>query len=1099
MSKFVNTFATFNVNGVRNIATQEMVREFLRNKSIDIACLQEVNQENLSWIFPYKYISNPGTNNRGTAIIYRSDFEVSDVLCDTEGRIISVDIANIRLINVYSPSGSQRKAERELFFAKDVPIHFSLSNKPVILIGDFNCTLRREDSIGSFNFCNNLNALVSNLNLKDVWLITNINKQIDYTFQRGNSASRIDRAYIPEHICCNVNRSKVFSIPFSDHHALLFTMTTAEKTFTLGWGPFKIPNYLLSKNQVFETNTREIEKAKTQRLYTVDKCQWWYRLKANLKGLLKSTLIEMRLSHKRSMAFYESYLEDLRSKTPSPLVTKEIKNIKSKMYQLKYDFLLELQEDRNKGSLVVDDNINLYQLIKKYKLNKKINICKLAVKNEMIFDKKLIINQFYEYYKLKFANKDEIKDSLSLRCMLNHINKQLSNENIQDLCKPFTVDEVNFAIKNAKKSSSPGLDGLPYKFYQMQTENISLELCNMYNSFFSTSQTIPEKGLEGVITLIPKKKNPVNISDYRPITLLNCDIKILNKVLANRIKSKMNIIISPSQKCSVEGRKITDNLITMRNLIIYCSSSNKNVSLLNIDFESAFDRVSHNYLWMVLEKFRFPNQIISLSKKIYEGATSVVLVNGCMTKKIPLLSGVRQGCPLSMILFAISLEPFIQLIHFSLSGLNIFSEKLLCIAYADDVNIIITHESELKIIKNIIAIYERAANAKINQSKSNIITLAGNPMTSNGFREVESVKTLGLTLFKDFSMMVKRNWECSINSIRVQLGEVRMRNLCVIKRVKYINIYILSKVWYLSQVIPLQDEFIKKIESMCYQFIWSGFIFKTSKAQLLLPENKGGLNLCSVELKAISLFAKEIFKLLNSEKTNFNSAFIHKVVYDLLFSDSQENEIPVDFRMQLENIFDLDLDFEKDCTTKAIYKKLYLSKIYDINNIELKYPEVKWKNLWENISNPYICDNWKSALYCFANDLYSTGFKKHKNKIGHSLYCVKCNEIDTLYHRCFECREVKDVWVWTIDILVRKLKVPPDKVDVLLILQADLTLVGDIAIFNAILWFISAIVFYALEHKEHNLDSFLNVMRAERMRLVGRQAIAPFKKFLFVF
>lgn len=75
-------------------------------------------------VFPYEYISNPGPNNRRTVIIYKSEFEVFDALCNTEERIISANMANIRLIIMYSPSGSQRKAEKNLIFAKDITVHF---------------------------------------------------------------------------------------------------------------------------------------------------------------------------------------------------------------------------------------------------------------------------------------------------------------------------------------------------------------------------------------------------------------------------------------------------------------------------------------------------------------------------------------------------------------------------------------------------------------------------------------------------------------------------------------------------------------------------------------------------------------------------------------------------------------------------------------------------------------------------------------------------------------------------------------------------------------------------------------------------------------
>ncbi len=122
-------------------------------------------------------------------------------------------------------------------------------------------------------------------------------------------------------------------------------------------------------------------------------------------------------------------------------------------------------------------------------------------------------------------------------------------------------------------------------------------------------------------------------------------------------------LIHPDQACAVPGRKITDSLVLIRDAICYARERNIRLIVLNLDFEKAFDRVSHHYLFQVLEKMGFPGKFLAWVGLLYRDITSRILVNGDLSKAINIRSGVRQGCPLSPLLYVACIEPLAKVLR----------------------------------------------------------------------------------------------------------------------------------------------------------------------------------------------------------------------------------------------------------------------------------------------------------------------------------------------------------------------------------------------------------------------------------------------------
>jgi len=115
------------------------------------------------------------------------------------------------------------------------------------------------------------------------------------------------------------------------------------------------------------------------------------------------------------------------------------------------------------------------------------------------------------------------------------------------------------------------------------------------NSMYSKEPLMAHQ-VRGLMVCIPKKPNPTRITDYRPLTLLNSDYKILARVIANRLKPIIREFISPQQYCDIQGTSIFDAVAAIRDVIAYAETSHNPLCVISLDFQAAFDRISHHYL-----------------------------------------------------------------------------------------------------------------------------------------------------------------------------------------------------------------------------------------------------------------------------------------------------------------------------------------------------------------------------------------------------------------------------------------------------------------------------------------------------------------------
>ena len=160
--------ATLNINGIATYTKMSMLGDFLKRQDIDIALLQEVTHNNFTNIHEYNATINEGSDKRGTAILVKTGLQIQDIKCIPSGRGIAAMFQGIWIINIYAPSGAEKRMEREYFLNTDVTFLLPTDSTEVLIAGDFKCVISQADYTGKPNMSRALTTLIRGMGLRDV-------------------------------------------------------------------------------------------------------------------------------------------------------------------------------------------------------------------------------------------------------------------------------------------------------------------------------------------------------------------------------------------------------------------------------------------------------------------------------------------------------------------------------------------------------------------------------------------------------------------------------------------------------------------------------------------------------------------------------------------------------------------------------------------------------------------------------------------------------------------------------------------------------------------------------------------------------------------
>lgn len=1027
---FILKIATVNLNSTTTFINQNMLRDFVWNHDIDLLFVQELCYQNFSFIPSHFSIVNLSQRGMGTGILLRKSFEFNNVILDPNGRISSIVINNINFINIYAHSGTNKKKERDELFLNNLTVHLSKSGVEYsVLGGDFNCILNSSDATGSSNnFSSGLKRLVDAFQWKDIMIEK---RKSEFTFFRSGASSRLDRFYGPAEFVSKVLSAETIPVPFSDHCAVVLKIKINSEFFTpKGKGYWKINTTILAKDLIAEKFQLEYQNIRSRLIYTTDKNSWWNTIaKSKIKQFYKHESWASNEQIFNEKSYFHSILNNLhRRRCQGEDVLKDVFIVKSRLIEIENDRLKHYANKFNSFSIVQGEILNVFQISSQLQKNNKSNNLKLRDGNVITGDVSKLKSIIHTYFSNQFQfTADYIVDiNNPVEDPINKITQHLSHEQQRDITKPITVDEMYQTLKLCAKKKSPGPDGLNYEFYLKHFDLIKNDLVLLFNDYLSGIKKPPREFSAGVITLIHKNGDKHDLNQYRPISMLNCDYKLFTKILATRIQLYLEDLLGPEQSACKTNRACTDNLKDIRRILLRAKDTVKfKGALVSVDLQKAFDKVNHNYLWKVLRKFGFPDSLIDCIKNLYANATSKVLFNGFLTEDIRILSSVRQGCPLSMILFILYIEPLLREIDDGIAGVLIYDKFIKTIAYADDINVFIRNDYEFDLLLQIFNSFESFAQIKLNFNKSVFLRLNRAILGPQRITEVQSIKILGIEFFTNITETINKNYDRILSNVKNTLSIHCTRKLNLFERSWLLNAFILSKFWYVAQIFPPFKKHINSINSAVGKFLWNGFIFKTDRNQLYLDNNMGGIGLVNPEWKMKALFIRNIIK-----ETGSNSE-------EYLLSYRKLFQLPSFFRNWVANSREIKINPHLD-STYNIYR-FFLSETQIVPKVKIDAPHVEWSIVWKNLSTNFISSNDKAKLFAYINNIIPNKEKLVAYNIGRvtDSFCDFCNNADSNGHRVSECPQARIISNWTKSVISRSCKLEMEHLEDILTYEID--------------------------------------------------------------
>ena len=272
------------------------------------------------------------------------------------------------------------------------------------------------------------------------------------------------------------------------------------------------------------------------------------------------------------------------------------------------------------------------------------------------------------------------------------------------------------------KGKSPGSDGLPMEFYVAFWDLLGEDFVNVFNASLE-ADLLPFSQREALIALIFKKGDRLDHKNWRPMSLLNVDYKLCARVLAGRILKVIATVVTPDQTCGDRVVILARTSPFLREVVKLANEYNLPVALLSLGQEKAFDRVDWPFLFATLAKLGFGDNFIRWVRLLYTDVRSSVLVNGYTSRPFkPSHRGVRQECPLSPLLYVLSMEVLAANVrcHPDITGLRLpgLSSPLPVLSlYADDTSTVSCSDRVTRAIFSVYGRFEQGTGAKLNLCK----------------------------------------------------------------------------------------------------------------------------------------------------------------------------------------------------------------------------------------------------------------------------------------------------------------------------------------------------------------------------------------------
>jgi len=395
------------------------------------------------------------------------------------------------------------------------------------------------------------------------------------------------------------------------------------------------------------------------------------------------------------------------------------------------------------------------------------------------------------------------------------------------------------------------------------------------------------------IILLAKKVGAQAINDYRPISLANCSYKLFSKLLANRLSGKLDELVNKSQSAFIEGRHIQSSVAIASEVLFHLKENNQEGVMFKLDFEKAFDNLDWDFLLDTLNAKNFSNNWIRWVKMCLESSYASCLINGKEGNSFKVRRGLKQGCPLSPMLFILAVDALDAIIRrASEIGLLLGTGpegiwQVINLYFADDTLFFCqVKPDQILVLKTILLCFEAASGLKINLQKSSMYYLGDNLQKGEELAKLMQCTNselpfsyLGLPVMN--KKLPKEIWRSVIEKVKKRLLSWKSNFLSQAGRLVLVNSVLSSIPSYIMSFYLLPKWVLKEIEKIRRNFFWKGKseekkMMNVSWSIICKPKSAGGLGVLDLSVFNKALLGKWLWSLLSEDQPLWGQVVMYR-------------------------------------------------------------------------------------------------------------------------------------------------------------------------------------------------------------------------------
>ena len=833
---------------------QLLTRIHMTHHSNVIAALQETHLEinNLNYTWKGKHIFTEGSGSKGGIITLLSDNmlvkEQSNLGQEAQISLIEVldqrDKHEIILVNLHSPCPhnqdkiifySEIKSEVDKLLAK-------YDDAKVIMMGDYNTTFNDSERLGTNRsrsekiIASKINQIMEEIQLRDCWDDTSKNTM---TWRHGDKMSRLDRIQWSRELDLDLLKLETdWTYTQSDHCAVIAKLgKISKKRFDkiVRIDTFFMNNVILKHKFLSELSIKMGQ--------TVDTNMNPHQKLEYLKMTIRSTALEIASNYKkernremddlrRDIEFWQSSFENAKDEMFKSFARSKVDEAICKRDKI-LDNIGEFICNRLKSKWYQEgERGTKYFLNMQKSRGNKLELRSLMKDNNELTNDPLEIDKMVEEFYRKLYEKGDSKAGKE-RGLMNFLNKLEKPDPlcIENINTPLNLLDLKSTLDSCS-DSSPGPDGIPYSIIKLTWTYFGPILLDSWNFAVSTG-SLTHSHESSYLKLLPKEGKDLSLlKNWRPITLSNCDFKIITKSLAIKLSKNLNNVICQFQTAYMKNRQITDNLHILQYVAEKSNTPDIASMIVSLDAEKAFDSVEHWYIKEILNRLNL-GSFIGIFELLYRKQQVSIHLNNRIAGNYTIKNGVKQGDALSCILFILAVEPLLRNINsdVSIKGITIHGAPIpKAIAYADDVACIIHPSNEnLQKIFDHYQIMSSLSGLNLNADKSEIITSDVSrleyELEYNGKKfslsRSDSIKINGIYIGYNVEQARIKNYNKIASALENQLNTWSKRYLTILGKIQIFKTFGLSQILYAGSTIMLSKSEESQLNNLIYKFIWN--------------------------------------------------------------------------------------------------------------------------------------------------------------------------------------------------------------------------------------------------------------------------------------